>query len=53
MKNIVHFEPITPEHYKTYIKVGTIAYNEHYSHLWYNKESSPYIKSSFSEGRKR
>ncbi len=48
MKNIVHFEPITPEVYTSYIEVGTRAYNQHYQHLWPNGNSSPYIESSFT-----
>lgn len=49
MKNIIHFEPLTPETYSTYIAIGIKAYNQHYSHLWYNGDSSPYILNSFTE----
>jgi len=49
MKEIVHFEPLTPEKYATYITVGTKAYNQHYRHLWPKGDSAPYIQSSFSE----
>jgi len=48
MKDIVHFEPITPAVYQSYIQVGTQAYNQHYLHLWPNGNSTPYIESSFS-----
>ena len=49
MKDLVHFEPIRPETYQSYIEVGTKAYNQHYLHLWPNANSSPYIQSSFTE----
>ena len=49
MKNIVHFEPITPSHYDSYIEIGTKAYNQHYLHLWPNENSGPYIGSSFTK----
>jgi len=49
MKNIVHFEPITPENYPSYIEVGTKAYNQHYLHLWPDGNSNPYIESSFTK----
>lgn len=48
MKNIIHITPITREEYSTYIEVGTKAYNQHYLHLWPNKNSSTYIKNSFT-----
>ncbi len=48
MKNIVHFEVLTPESYTSYIEVGTEAYNQHYLHLWPNGNSSPYIEGSFT-----
>jgi len=49
MKDIIHFEPISPEVYPSYIEVGTLAYNQHYLHLWPNGNSSPYIESSFTK----
>jgi len=49
MKDILHFEPITPAAYKSYIEIGTRAYNQHYLRLWPNKNSAPYIESSFTE----
>lgn len=49
MKNIVHFEPLTPELYDLYIKVGTEAYNQHYVHLWPQQNTTPYIESSFTK----
>lgn len=48
MKDIVHFEPITPKTYASYIEVGTQAYNQHYLHLWPNGNSTPYIEGSFT-----
>ncbi len=48
MKHIIHFEPLTPTQYKTYIKIGVKAYNQHYLHLWPNEDSTPYIQSSFT-----
>lgn len=48
MKNIVHFEPISPETYSSYIEVGAKAYNQHYLHLWPNGNTKPYITSSFT-----
>jgi ribosomal protein S18 acetylase RimI-like enzyme len=49
MKNILHFEPITPAVYQSYIEVGTQAYNQHYMHLWPHENSAPYIESSFTK----
>lgn len=49
MKDILHFEPITPAKYQTYIEVGTRAYNQHYKHLWPNENTTTYIGSSFTE----
>ncbi len=49
MRKILHFEPITQKTYQTYIDVGTCAYNQHYLHLWPNKNSLPYIKNSFTK----
>lgn len=48
MKDLVHFKPITPEVYASYIDVGIRAYNQHYLHLWPNGNSLPYIESSFT-----
>jgi GNAT superfamily N-acetyltransferase len=48
MKHIVHFEPLTPQTYHEYIKVGTRAYDQHYVHLWPNGNSTPYISTSFT-----
>lgn len=49
MKNSVHFEPITPALYEVYIKIGTLAYNQHYHHLWPDGETSTYIQNSFTK----
>lgn len=48
MKDIIHFEPLTPVTYQEYIAVGTKAYDQHYLHLWPNQDSSPYISTSFT-----
>ena len=48
MKNIIHFEPLTPQTYQDYIEVGTMAYDQHYLHLWPNRDSTPYISASFT-----
>ena len=49
MKDILHFEPLTASKYATYIKVGTLAYNQHYLHLWPKEDTTPYIESSFTK----
>lgn len=49
MENIIHFEPLTKDTFDTYIQVGTKAYNQHYLHLWPNKDSKTYIESSFTK----
>ena len=49
MKDILQFEPLTAAKYQTYIEVGTLAYNQHYLHLWPNENSAPYIESSFTK----
>ncbi len=46
--NKVKILPLTEQLFKGYIEVGTIAYNQHYQHLWKNKNGTPYIKSSFT-----
>lgn len=40
--------PLTESLAENYIKIGTEAYNQHYLHLWENRDSSPYIQSSFT-----
>ena len=49
MHDIIHFEPLTEKAFDTYIRVGTKAYNQHYLHLWPNGDTSPYIKTSFTQ----
>ncbi|SNR31918.1 Acetyltransferase (GNAT) family protein [Maribacter sedimenticola] len=44
----LHFQPLTPSLYDDYIKVGTLAYNQHYKHLWPNGDTYTYIKNSFT-----
>ncbi len=48
MRNIIHFEPLTPEKYHSYNTIGIKAYNQHYLHLWPNGDSTTYIESSFT-----
>lgn len=49
MNNSISIKQLTPDLYSTYIEVGTIAYNQHYLHLWKNNDSTPYIENSFTE----
>jgi len=35
--------------FERYILVGTVAYNQHYLHLWKDGNSDPYIKTSFTK----
>ncbi|MGB3152761.1 MAG: GNAT family N-acetyltransferase [Maribacter sp.] len=48
MDNTINFESLSREKYDTYIRVGIQAYNEHYLHLWPKGDSTPYLKSSFT-----
>lgn len=48
MKDLVLFEPLTPKKYTDYIRVGTLAYDQHYKHLWPNGNTTPYLESSFT-----
>lgn len=48
MKDIVHFEPLSPGTFDTYIKVGTKAYDQHYMHLWPDGDTTPYLQTSFT-----
>ncbi|WP_405398605.1 GNAT family N-acetyltransferase [Maribacter sp. Asnod2-G09] len=49
MENDIQFAPLKPELYSTYIEIGTKAYNQHYTHLWPNDETTTYIKNSFTK----
>mgnify|MGYP000291460144 CR=1 FL=1 len=49
MDHKVEILPLTEQLFKIYIEVGTIAYNQHYLHLWKNSDSAPYISSSFTQ----
>ena len=49
MTSTVQFEPLTPDLYDDYIKIGITAYNQHYRHLWTNGETSTYIQNSFTK----
>ena len=48
MENDIQFAPLKPELYSTYIEIGTKAYNQHYTHLWPNGNTTNYIKNSFT-----
>lgn len=48
LKNIIQFQPITPELYPLYIHTGIKAYTQHYLHLWPNENASPYLETSFT-----
>ena len=48
MKEFLLFEPLTQEKYTDYIRIGTLAYDQHYKHLWLEENSTPYIESSFT-----
>ncbi|MGB5554033.1 MAG: GNAT family N-acetyltransferase [Flavobacteriaceae bacterium] len=49
MNKAISIRPLTKELFNTYNEVGSKAYNQHYKHLWPNGNSSPYLKSSFTE----
>ncbi|MFT5736934.1 MAG: GNAT superfamily N-acetyltransferase [Maribacter sp.] len=49
MKDIIHFEPLSPETFDKYIQTGSKAYNQHYMHLWPGGDTTPYIQTSFTE----
>ena len=49
MLKSIHFEPLVPSLYNTYIEIGTRAYDQHYRHLWPNGETATYIQSSFKK----
>jgi len=49
MENNIQFTPLKPELYSTYIEIGTKAYNQHYTHLWPNGDTTTYIKNSFTK----
>ncbi|MEP2279555.1 GNAT family N-acetyltransferase [Maribacter sp.] len=49
MKNHIQFDLLKPELYNKYIEIGTNAYNQHYTHLWPNGDTSTYIKNSFTK----
>lgn len=49
MSEIISIIPLSKENHKTYILVGTQAYNQHYLHLWENRDPTPYLQSSFTK----
>ena len=48
MNSALSFELLTNTTYDHYISVGKRAYNQHYTHLWSNGDTSPYIQHSFT-----
>ncbi len=48
LKDIIHFEPVTPDLYAIYIKTGIKAYTQHYLHLWPDENAIPYLEHSFT-----
>jgi GNAT superfamily N-acetyltransferase len=44
----ISIEPLVESQYSTYIEVGTMAYRQHYLHLWKDQNPLPYIKISFT-----
>lgn len=44
----IKIEPVTSKTCELYCKIGIKAYNEHYLHLWKNKDPTPYIEESFT-----
>lgn len=40
--------PLTPDHFETYMEIGSKSYKQHYLHLWQNQDPTPYLQSSFS-----
>jgi GNAT superfamily N-acetyltransferase len=44
----VHLEELAPETFQDYCDIGKQAYNEHYLHLWPNRDPTPYFESSFT-----
>ncbi|MGB3143274.1 MAG: GNAT family N-acetyltransferase [Maribacter sp.] len=49
MTTNIFYQPLTAATYDQYIAVGTLAYNQHYRHLWVNGDSTPYIQHSFTK----
>ncbi|MEP2239643.1 MAG: GNAT family N-acetyltransferase [Maribacter sp.] len=49
MKPDIQFDLLKPELYNKYIEIGTKAYNQHYTHLWPNGDTSTYIENSFTK----
>lgn len=45
----IGFEPLEGATVSDYIKTGVQAYNEHYLHLWKDRNSDSYISISFTE----
>ncbi|TDT47447.1 acetyltransferase (GNAT) family protein [Maribacter spongiicola] len=49
MENSIQFLLLKPEDYNIYIEIGTKAYNQHYTHLWPDGDTTTYIKNSFTK----
>ncbi|PIB27512.1 GNAT family N-acetyltransferase [Maribacter sp. 4G9] len=43
------FIKLVPSLYDRYIHIGTMAYNQHYRHLWPNGDTTTYIQHSFTK----
>ena len=50
MEAVVKVTRLTQNRIADYISTGTKAYNQHYTHLWEEGDSSPYVQSSFATG---
>lgn len=44
----LHFLKVGLEQVALYNRVGTKAYDDHYTHLWEKQDSTPYISTSFT-----
>ncbi len=47
MKQGLQFIPLSPENQDVYSKVARRSYVAHYTHLWRDRDPSPYLDSSF------
>lgn len=44
----MEFIPLTTDNQSVYMDVGTQSYEEHYLHLWTNRDPTPYLNTSFT-----
>lgn len=49
MNNALSFQLLSRATHDDYIAVGKRAYDQHYTHLWSNGDTSPYIQHSFTK----